>query len=435
MSELPYPKNWPRLLFLFIVVPLALNIALYILAFAFAPAFITDTGRLIEMREDLVRLNFVRILAFSGPTIFVLIRLLWPSQNTIGRLPQETAAAVTVAWLLASSLDMLLASRSMELPQIYWAERLGESLLFGSMALLAILETGLLCLAYYRSEHPLQFQDRITLQRALRSNYYSAALILLGLAFAGLNVRWLIESPPRVILPGFLVLLVAFIVQHQNQRMGPLLRTLEDLRSKAEQGSSTRVRILREIGHDVRTPLSSVLGAADLMLQKPRSEEDLKWLELIRSSTSQAAAALDLAAGQSAQDILHAPAPSRLLRGRVLIVEDHPVTLIVLERMLQHLGMEPVTTASLSQARRAMLQPEGFQAILMDLDLPDGDGRDLSREIRTRDAKIPILAITAAVLNDERASCLAVGMNDFLPKPVSLHTLETKLLEHLRAYG
>jgi len=287
MSELPYPKNWPRLLFLFIVVPLALNIALYILAFAFAPAFITDTGRLIEMREDLVRLNFVRILAFSGPTIFVLIRLLWPSQNTIGRLPQETAAAVTVAWLLASSLDMLLASRSMELPQIYWAERLGESLLFGSMALLAILETGLLCLAYYRSEHPLQFQDRITLQRALRSNYYSAALILLGLAFAGLNVRWLIESPPRVILPGFLVLLVAFIVQHQNQRMGPLLRTLEDLRSKAEQGSSTRVRILREIGHDVRTPLSSVLGAADLMLQKPRSEEDLKWLELIRSSTSQ----------------------------------------------------------------------------------------------------------------------------------------------------
>jgi len=103
--------------------------------------------------------------------------------------------------------------------------------------------------------------------------------------------------------------------------------------------------------------------------------------------------------------------------------------------MLQHLGMEPVTTASLSQARRAMLQPEGFQAILMDLDLPDGDGRDLSREIRTRDAQIPILAITAAVLNDERASCLAVGMNDFLQKPVSLHTLETKLLEHMRVYG
>lgn len=431
MSSEETTRNWPRLLLLFILIPLGLNMALYALAFAFAPAFITDTGRLLEMREDIVRLNLVRILAFSGPTVFVLIRLLWPSQNTIGRLPQETAAAVATAWVLASSLDLLLASRNIELHQIYWIERLGESLLFGSIALLATLETGLLCLAYYRSAHPLAFQDRITLQRALRSSYYSVSLILFAFAFAGLNVRWLIESPPRVILPGFLVLLVTFIVQHQNQRMGPLLRTLEDLRNQAENVSSTRSKVLREIGHDIRTPLSSILGSAELMLQKPRNEEDLKWLELIRSSANSAAGVLDLASGQTSQQ----PAPvSGLLRGRILVVEDHPVTLIVLERMLQHLGMEPVTTASLGQARRAMLDGPPFQAILMDLDLPDGDGRDLSREIRSRDAAIPILAVTAAVLNEERASCLAVGMNDFLPKPVSLQTLEAKLLEHMRIY-
>lgn len=433
MSRTHRPGTWPGLLFLFIAVPLALNIALYALAFALAPAFITDMTRLAAMREDLVRLNFVRVLAFSGPTLFVLGRLIWRSEKTVARLPQETAVAVAAAWVLGSSLDMLLAPASLELTQTYWAERLGESLLFGSIALLATLEAGLFCLAYYRSEHSLSIQDRLTLQRSLRSNCYSAALILLALAFAGLSIQWLLASPPRVILPGFLVLLVTFLVQHQNQRMGPLLRTLEELRRQADQGTATRTKILREIGHDIRTPLSSILGASDLMLQKPRNEEDLKWLELIRSSTSAAAAALDLAAGEAAQEIQ--PPPSRQLRGRVLIVEDHPVTLIVLERMLQHLGMEPVSTASLSQARRAMLQPEKFQAILMDLDLPDGDGRELSREIRLQDAGIPILAVSAAVLNEERASCLAVGMNDFLPKPVSLQALEAKLLEHVRVYG
>lgn len=238
-----------------------------------------------------------------------------------------------------------------------------------------------------------------------------------------------------MLLPGLLIFLIASIIQHQNQKMSPLLRTLEGLRAKSEEVSLDRARILREISHDVRTPLSGALGAVDLLLSAPHDPEDRKWLEVIRTSIARVRDTLD----EKIPGIVRTTSPEtalpRRLTGRILVVEDHPVTLIVLERMLQHLGLEAVTTASLQQARRALLDPRGFSAVLMDLDLPDGDGRDLCTEIRRTNADLPVLAVTAAVLNEERASCLAVGMNDFLAKPVSLLSLEAKLREHIKTHA
>lgn len=426
-------NQWPRLLFLFIVIPLSLNIALYFLAFAFGPAFLTDTERLLAMREDLLRLNVLRILAFAGPTVFVLLRLLaGPRPSVIAALPQHTAIAVTAAWIIASSLDMLLASVRIPLTQTYWIERTGECMLFGSIALIATLECGLFCLAIYRKDHPLPLYEHVTLHRAIRLNYYAAALIMVGFAFAGLNISWISASPLRIVLPGILVFLIAFLVQHQNHRMGPIMRTLDSLRNSADRNDQERSQFLRKLSHDLRTPLGGILGGTDILLQNPRTEDERKLLELIRSSGIAVSTALDaLVQGNVSEDTASVSASRRQLRGRVLVVDDHPVTLIVLERMLQHLGMEPVVTASLNQARKALLGT-AFEMILMDLDLPDGDGRDLTQEIRKSNPHVPILAVTAAVVSDERASCLAAGMNDFLPKPVSLLGLESKLLEHIR---
>lgn len=423
---------WPRLVFLFIVVPLFLNIALYSVAFAFGPAFLTDTQKLLAMREDLARLNVLRILAFAGPTVFVLIRLLRGPLASVSTLPQHTAVAVTAAWIIASSLDMLIASLRIPLTQAYWIERVGEAMLFSAIAMVATLETGLLSLTAFRKSYPLPFYEHMTLHRALRLNYYAAALIMVGFAFAGLHIEWLTANPARVLLPGVLVFLIGFLVHHQNRRMGPVIRTLDSLRTEADRSDLERAQFLRKLSHDLRTPLGGILGGIDLLLQHPRTEEERKLLDVMRASSLALSASLDALVQWRVPEHQGDPVPGRRqLQGRVLVVDDHPVTLIVLERMLQHLGMEPIVTASLNQARKALLGTP-FEIILLDLDLPDGDGRDLSQEIRKSNPHVPILAVTAAVVSEERASCLAAGMNDFLAKPVSLLGLESKLLEHVR---
>lgn len=429
----PARSLWPRLLLLFVLTPLLLNILLYIGAFITGPAFLTDSRLLMAMRENALQLNIIRIAAFAGPTVFVLIRLAVPSAAGISNLPQTTAAAVAAAWIIASILDVILASFTLPLTAVYIVERSGESLMFAALALVATLECGLFALSVYRKNQPLPFESRLDFHRAVRLNHYFAALLLLAAAFAGLNIQWLLKSPARMILPVLLLFVLTFVIQHANSRMGPLLKTLEELRARAEARDTERTALLRSISHQVRTPLSGILGGAEVMLQEGRTVEDRRWLEQIKSSASAVADALDGVLEGSGAGVQYRPLPSRRLSGRVLVVEDHPVTLIVLDRMLQHLGLEPVTAASITQAR-AKLKSNDYAAALLDLDLPDGDGRDFCMEIRRTNPHLPVLAVTAAALAEERASCLAAGMNDFLAKPVSLENLESKLLEHMRSH-
>ena len=77
-----------------------------------------------------------------------------------------------------------------------------------------------------------------------------------------------------------------------------------------------------------------------------------------------------------------------------------------------------------------------YSAILMDCHMPVMDGFTATEEIRRRqsgDDRIPIIAMTAGALVEDRARCLAVGMDDYISKPVDLHTLETVLGRWIKA--
>lgn len=67
--------------------------------------------------------------------------------------------------------------------------------------------------------------------------------------------------------------------------------------------------------------------------------------------------------------------------------------------------------------------------ILMDVQMPEKSGLDASKEIRhmVNLEQVPIIALTAGTLDDDRANCIAAGMTDFLSKPVSLSELEEML--------
>jgi two-component system, sensor histidine kinase len=119
-----------------------------------------------------------------------------------------------------------------------------------------------------------------------------------------------------------------------------------------------------------------------------------------------------------------APAPPAAASAlRLLVAEDNEVNREVLAAMLAHLGHSP-RFAHDGRAALAAVQEEDFDAVLMDLHMPELDGIAATRAIRALPRpQLPIVALTADAFADTRARCLDAGMNDFLTKPVTLDAL------------
>ncbi|WP_166134336.1 response regulator [Nocardioides ochotonae] len=127
------------------------------------------------------------------------------------------------------------------------------------------------------------------------------------------------------------------------------------------------------------------------------------------------------------------------VRGRVLVVEDNEVNQLVAEGLLSRLGFE-VRVAEHGAAAVAAIAaaPERYDVVLMDCQMPVMDGYDATRAIRAMPgpaSRLPIVAMTAAAVAEERDRCLAAGMDDFLAKPVDVGALEAALDRWVPAPG
>ncbi len=119
----------------------------------------------------------------------------------------------------------------------------------------------------------------------------------------------------------------------------------------------------------------------------------------------------------------------------VLVVEDNPVSQMLVARQLERLGHEVVITGSGEEAVEVFgaLRPA---AVLMDWQLPGFDGLEATRRIRALEAageRVPVIAMTASALSGDRERCLEAGMDDVLTKPVSMATLGATLQQWLAA--
>jgi signal transduction histidine kinase/ActR/RegA family two-component response regulator len=113
----------------------------------------------------------------------------------------------------------------------------------------------------------------------------------------------------------------------------------------------------------------------------------------------------------------HAQAPSER-SARVLLVEDNPVNQLVAKGMLAKLGCQVLVAGHGGEALD-LLEREAVDLVLMDCNMPVMDGYEASRRIRHngRWPELPIVALTANALSDERERCRAAGMSDYLAKP------------------
>jgi CheY-like chemotaxis protein len=126
----------------------------------------------------------------------------------------------------------------------------------------------------------------------------------------------------------------------------------------------------------------------------------------------------------------------RQLQGRrVLLVEDNRVNQLLARKLLEKVGVQVTLAENGLQAVEVACRDAGaFDAILMDIQMPEMDGLDATRAIRSRlgPACPPIIAMTAHALGTQRDQCLAAGMVAHLAKPVDVPMLYEVLARWVR---
>ncbi|QIH08235.1 MULTISPECIES: hybrid sensor histidine kinase/response regulator [unclassified Pseudomonas] len=120
------------------------------------------------------------------------------------------------------------------------------------------------------------------------------------------------------------------------------------------------------------------------------------------------------------------PEALRLLNLHVLVAEDNPVNQAIILEQLHTLGCQ-VTQASNGAQALEHWQPQLFDLVLTDVNMPVMNGYELARQLRGQDLQLPIIGITANTLREEGQRCLAAGMNSWLVKPIDLQGLYEQL--------
>ncbi|MCK4660810.1 MAG: response regulator, partial [Phycisphaerae bacterium] len=129
---------------------------------------------------------------------------------------------------------------------------------------------------------------------------------------------------------------------------------------------------------------------------------------------------------ESLSDTDHRPT----LHGRILVVDDGETNRKLITLVLRRAGLK-VTTAENGRIAVDLATTDPFDVILMDMQMPVMDGYTATRALRERDAKLPIIALTANAMRGEEEKCTAAGCSGYLSKPVDADRLLRMLAEVL----
>jgi signal transduction histidine kinase/DNA-binding response OmpR family regulator len=200
-------------------------------------------------------------------------------------------------------------------------------------------------------------------------------------------------------------------------------RLLQGLSSDARRGLEGRL---------ARLPCVQMGRSAGAALQLPADVSSL--FDAVQAALAERGAIQPLLASARG-----AAAVKQLAGVRILVVDDSPINLEVARRILEQEGAE-VTLAADGAAAVARLraQPQGFDAVLMDVQMPVLDGLAATRRIRAELGltALPVLALTAGALLSERQRALDAGMDGFISKPFDPAGLVLRLREQVaRAQG
>jgi PAS domain S-box-containing protein len=184
------------------------------------------------------------------------------------------------------------------------------------------------------------------------------------------------------------------------------------------------------------TPLADLGFRAEKALAAARQvshgDEPLRLLEGFDLDTLRA---LLVALAAPAEATPATPSGPQGLHGvQILLVDDSDINLDVTQHQLQRLGAVATCASSGAEALTQLRTwPQRFDAVLMDVQMPDMDGLETTRRIRGELAldKLPVIALSAGTQPTDRQNALDAGMNDFLNKALDLQQLQRVLCEQI----
>jgi PAS domain S-box-containing protein len=185
-------------------------------------------------------------------------------------------------------------------------------------------------------------------------------------------------------------------------------------------GHATMIMMLSSVGSAGEMQRATAVGVRS-SLAKPLRQSVLREaiLTALAAPTAQTGQATTPAAGT-------VPATTRARRCRVLLAEDHPVNARLATTILER-HHHTVTAVRSGREAVAAVAAGDFDLVLMDVQMPEMDGRQATREIRQIEARtgrrVPIVALTAHAMKGDRELCLEAGMDAYLPKPLRAHEL------------
>ena len=120
---------------------------------------------------------------------------------------------------------------------------------------------------------------------------------------------------------------------------------------------------------------------------------------------------------------------------RILVVEDNPKNLKLVRDVLTYSGYE-VIEATTGEDGVRLAHESSPDLILMDLQLPGIDGAEALRQIRAaEESRVPVVAVTAFAMNDDRERAFASGFDGYVEKPISVRALPQQVRDFLRLRG
>ncbi len=161
----------------------------------------------------------------------------------------------------------------------------------------------------------------------------------------------------------------------------------------------------------------------------------------VRQSQLYDALAALAASGKPITEIRPATQKSRIrIQGDILLAEDNLINQKVAQAMLTSLGLNVDVVSNGKEAIDALAGKQ-YSLVFMDCQMPEMDGYQATRKIREKEASsgtgahIPVIALTAHVIGDARAQCIASGMDDYLSKPFDTRQLRKILLRWITGEG